>query len=105
MSVLPAAPAATHVTKDADASPEGWVSPTPALITEQEVLFSTAAAVPLPRTKSSHRLTDAIHVVAAAIRQIFVASTPNPRPARRNYPVRCDSYLEHSRMAREMYRL
>jgi hypothetical protein len=104
MSVLPAAPAANYVTEDADTRPEGQVSPAPVLITEQQVLLSTAAAVPLPRSKTTHRLTEVIHVVAVAIRQIFIAPTTDPRP-RRHYAMRSDSYLEHSRMAREMYRL
>ena len=104
MSVLPSTPAANHVTEDVDTRPEGQLSPTPVLITEQQVLFSSAAAIPLPRSKTAHRLTDAIHVVAVAIRQIFTAATTDPRPGRRHYAMRSDGYLEHSRIAREMYR-
>lgn len=51
---------------------------TPVLITEQQVLFATAAALPLQPT------------------------TGRPKP--RHYPPRHD-YLEDSRMAREMLRL
>ena len=80
------------------------LSPTPILITEQEVVFSTSAAVSLPRTKTTHRLTDATGV-AATLRRMFLASTARPRPARRHYPPRSGSYLERALMAREMHRL
>jgi hypothetical protein len=80
------------------------LSPMPILITEQEVVFSTSA-VSLPRTKTTRRLTDATGVVAATLRQMFLASTAHPRPARRHYPPRSGSYLEHALMAREMHRL
>jgi|SRR5215212_7865382 len=74
------------------------VSQAPILITEQEVAFSTAAAVPLPRTKSTRR-------VMAALRAIFVSSSRDARPSRRHYPSRRDPFLEHAAMAREMHRL
>jgi hypothetical protein len=79
-------------------------SRTPILVTEQEVVFSTSAAVSLPRTKTTRRLTDATRVVAATVRRMFLTSTARPRPARRHYPPR-SSYLEHALMAREMHRL
>jgi hypothetical protein len=63
------------------------VSRTPILITEREVAFATAAAVPVP----------------SAIRGMFATSTADSRPARRHYRPRTDIF-EHSRMAREMYR-
>ncbi|MGH3678090.1 MAG: hypothetical protein ACRDU5_20615 [Mycobacterium sp.] len=53
----------------------------PALITEQEVLFGTAAAVAVPSAKRNR-----------------------PRDVRRHYPKRY-SYLEDSLMSREMDRL
>jgi hypothetical protein len=72
------------------------VSQAPALVTEQEVMFSTAAAaVPLRPTTIARQLTDAIRVVGAALYR---------PPARRHYPERY-SYLDRARMAREMYRL
>jgi hypothetical protein len=82
------------------AVPEGTEPVTRAsvLITEQEVLFATAAAaVPL---QTGRRWTD---VVAGALRVMFTTRTAEPRP-RRHYPPRND-YLEWSRMAREMHRL
>jgi hypothetical protein len=73
---------------------------TAALITEEEVLFGTAAvAVPEPTT---HRVRNAVHAVADAVRA-FSASLEKP-PARRHYPKRY-TYLETSLMSREMGRL
>jgi hypothetical protein len=71
---------------------EDRVSQAPVLVTEQEVMFSTAAAaVPLRPTTITRRLTDAIRVVGSALYR---------PPARRHY-----SYLDRALMAREMYRL
>jgi hypothetical protein len=67
----------------------------PQLITPQQVMFSTAAAVSPRRASFSRRLIDAIRGVRAASQQT---------PARRHYPARHD-YLESSRMSREMDRL
>lgn len=115
MTVLPAAPAATFEgVKDADhqrpvaeAAPvtplaRGGVSPASVLITEQEVLFSSAAAEPLRPTKTSRPLTDAVRVVAAALARVF--ATSSERPVRQHYPAR-NSFLENSRMSREIHRL
>jgi hypothetical protein len=67
----------------------------PVLITPQEVVFSTAAATSSRPASISRRLLDAIRVVGAALHR---------PPARRHYAQRI-SYLEQSRMAREMDRL
>lgn len=72
----------------------------PVLITEQQVRFSTAAAVPLVPAETGRRWTDAVR---AAVRAMFTTSTTEARP-RRHYPPRND-FLESSRMAREMHRL
>src|ERR1700760_757837 len=71
--------------------------PSPVLVTEQQVMFGTAAAV---RPRSTHisltrRLSRALLVVAAAL---------TPPPLRPSYP-RSGSYLERGRMSREMERL
>jgi len=68
------------------------------VISEQQVAFSTAAAVPLPRTKP-HR------GVFAALRAMFLSSTKEARPEPRHYPPRRDEFLEEAAMAREMRRL
>lgn len=73
----------------------------PTLITEQEVLFSTAAAVLSPSTRW---WTRAAHAVAVATHRMFTASSHDSQPNRRVYPPRLD-FLEDSRMEREMHRL
>jgi hypothetical protein len=66
----------------------------PVLVTEQEVMLGTAAAVRPRSTPITRRMIDALGVVAAALRP------PPPRP---NYARA--SYLERARMSREMDRL
>lgn len=66
------------------------------LITEQAVVFSTAAAVSVPRTRPFERVIAALHA-------IFLRSPE--RPAQRRYPPRRDDFLEHAAMEREMHRL
>jgi hypothetical protein len=81
------------------------VSPrTPLLITEQQVLFGTAAALPVQPAKTSRRWTEAMRAIGANVRAAFGTSSDEARPARRHYPAR-NGYLEDSRMAREMLRL
>lgn len=74
------------------------VSQAPVVITEQEVAFGTAAAVPLPRTKPTRKLI-------AAVRAMFRRSSGDAPPAPRWYPPRRDAFLEEAAMAREMHRL
>ena len=71
------------------------MSHSPDFISQQEVVFSTAAALSSRPASNLRRLIDAIRVVGAALQ---------PRPTRRHHPQRI-SYLEHSRMTREMDRL
>jgi hypothetical protein len=73
---------------------------TQALITEQQVLFSTAA-VALPPAKT-RRWSDTVLAVTGALRAMFAAS--EKPPARRHYPKRY-GYLENALMSREMDRL
>jgi hypothetical protein len=95
------------------ASPEGVEPPadvaeassrTPVLITEQQVVFATAAAVPLQPAKTSRRWAEAAHAIGASLRAAFVTSSNEARPKRRHYPSR-NGFLEDSRMSREMRRL
>jgi hypothetical protein len=67
----------------------------PVLITEQEVMLGTAAAVSPPSTSITRRMMDALHVVGAAFRP------PPPRP----HYARRAAYIERACMAREMDRL
>jgi hypothetical protein len=72
---------------------------TPVLITEQEVVFSTAAATSLPPATAHRRWRGA--TLIAAIGHIPIR-LPEPRPI---YPGREGSYFEAARMSRQMGRL
>jgi hypothetical protein len=68
------------------------------LITEQSVVFSTAAATPLPRPTRRRG-------VMAVLRAIFLSSSQDNAPAPRHYPPRREAFLEQAAMARELHRL
>jgi hypothetical protein len=72
----------------------------PTLITEQQVMFSTAAAV-APAPGKTRRWTDAFASVAGAVQTFFADSR---EPAQRHQPKRY-AYLENALMGREMQRL
>ena len=74
---------------------------TQTLITEQQVLLSTAAAVALPPAKT-RRWSHVVHAVSGALHAIF--ATSEKPPARRHYPKR-HAWLDNALMAREMDRL
>ena len=65
----------------AEASPR-----TPVLITEQQVLFATAAALPLQPAKTSRRWTEAVRAIGASVRAAFVTSSDEARPKRTPLP-------------------
>ena len=67
----------------------------PVLVTEQEVMFGTAAAVRPRSIPITRRMTDVLRVVGAALRP------PPPRP----HYARRAAYLERAAMSREMDRL
>lgn len=67
------------------------------LITEQQVLFGTAAAVALPRVRPS-RWSVAAKAVSGAMSALS-------RPPAARYKARRFVYLENAQMSREMYRL
>jgi hypothetical protein len=71
---------------------------TAALITEQQVLFASAAAL-APAPAKHHHLA---HEFASAVRAVFVR--PEKPHARKHHPQRF-TYLESSAMSREMDRL
>jgi hypothetical protein len=79
------------------------VSPAPTLITEQQVAFATAAAVPV-WSPTVRWWAKAIHAVRAAASSTLRTSRADARRPRSNYPQR-SAYLENARMAREMERL
>ena len=74
------------------------VTQTPVLITEQQVVFSTSAAV-RTRPATTHRGWRAV------LRGIFVNTTADAEKPRRHNPSHRHSYLEHAAMEREMHRL
>jgi hypothetical protein len=78
-------------------SPAPTVPDTTVLITEQQVLFGTAAAV-APRRRRR------LGALGQAIGAIFERPAGAHRPPRPHYPVR-HTFLEHSAMTREMRRL
>jgi hypothetical protein len=71
-----------------------------ALITEQQVLFSTAAGVALPPART-RRFSDAVHAVASAVGSWVASAARPPKPV---YPKR-HVWLENALMSREMDRL
>jgi hypothetical protein len=73
---------------------------TDALITEQQVLLSTAAAVALPPAKT-RRFNDAVHAVVGSVRTWLVSAA---KPAKPVYPRR-HVWLDNALMSREMDRL
>jgi hypothetical protein len=97
MSQSPTISAATpDVVQDVEPTlVEDGMSHAPVFISQQQVVFSTAAARSARPTTISRRLIDAIRGVSAALHR---------PPAQRHYRPR-SSYLEQSRMAREMDRL
>ena len=78
--------------------PAGQSADTAALITEQQVLFASAAAL-APAPAKHHHLA---HEFASAVRAVFVR--PEKPHARKHHPQRF-TYLESSAMSREMDRL
>jgi len=100
MTITPEHSATVDRAIDTNLTLEG-ASPAPILITEQEVAFGTAAAVPFQPTTNPW-WTDAIRVVAMAICWIFRMT--GSLLARRRYPPRLD-FLEGSITSRELHRL
>ena len=74
------------------------VSQPTVVITEQEVVFSTAAAAALPRTKPTRG-------VIGALRAMFRHSVQDAQPTPRHYPPRRTAFLERAAMTQEMHRL
>ena len=92
--VLPGYTAAPEVGSAPSTVGATQYGPTPVLVTEQEVAFSTAAAISAPATVRSRRLGATL---TAAIGRIL--TLPEPRP---HYPRREPSYFEAARMSRQM---
>ena len=96
----PASAADAHdepTAKPRSAAPSVEATSTEVLITEQEVLFGTAAALPARREGISRRFV-------ALMRRMFAASAHASGPPRRDVPRRYE-FLERAVMGREMDRL
>jgi len=72
----------------------------PVLITEQQVLFNTAAAVALPPVKT-RGWSDSLHAVASSVSSWLASAAQPPKPV---YPKR-HIWLENATLSREMDRL
>ncbi|MBV8862625.1 MAG: hypothetical protein JO259_12310 [Mycobacterium sp.] len=94
-------PQAEMITEPFALPTDAVVRPAPTLITEQEVMLGTAAA---QRIGPTRWWTSATRLVAVGLRRVVPSPSAQPRPARRHVPPRA-SYLEHSRLEREMHRL
>jgi hypothetical protein len=86
-----------------DEARERLASPAPVLITEQEVVLSTAVALRAQPT-TRRRWFEPINVLLAARQRSLAPSTKEDRPVRRDYPKRY-AFLENACLAREMDRL
>ena len=97
MSQTPTTSAATPevISENEPTLAAGGTRRDPVLITEQQVMFSTAVAASARRASTFRRLSDAIRRFGSAVQL---------PPPRREYPQR-NSYFENARMAREMDRL
>jgi len=87
----------TEVIEDAGPVENLTASQAPVLITEQEVVFGTAAAIPALPAKTAPRWI-------AALRHVFAKNAERERRVARHYPHRY-TFLEASCMARAMDRL
>jgi hypothetical protein len=75
----------------------------PIIITEKEIVFSTAAAAP-GRPTTIRGWSEATAVVLAAMQRLLLTSRTDRRRPRQDHPKRYE-FLEHSCLAREMHRL
>ena len=71
----------------------------PVLITEQEVMFSTAAAVTVPSKKTAEQW-----IALLRPRRLFMHSRADERAAKHKHYPRHYAFLEQALMAREMER-
>jgi hypothetical protein len=95
-------PLGTPIAADTESMPTSPEAQDPAsapvVITEQQLLFSSSAAIALP----TPRRWNPVHTLGASVRAIFARS--DKPPARRHYPRR-PAFIEDAAMAREMRRL
>ena len=104
MSDLKAAPTDPHDVIEAPDHVVEAVRQPPVVITEQEVVFSTAAAAALPREKPATRVIARLHAMFLHSSE-FANSSEGAMTVPRHYPARLDAFLEDAAMVREMRRL
>ena len=97
--VIPGSTASPDVVSALPAAGSGQRTRTPVLVTKQEVVFGTAAALSVPPATTRRGWQSATPI--AAIRRIL-NPLPEPRP---HYPRREPNYFEAARMSRGMDRL
>ena len=99
--------ATTSPTSEPKFEPQATVPPAmsaaPVLITEKEVLFGSAVAVPV-RPITTRWWSKATGVVLAAMHRMSLTSSVDSQEPRRDYP-RHYEFLERACMGREMDRL
>jgi hypothetical protein len=86
--------------KGVEPAVDAAVSGVPVLITEQEVIFSTAAAVTVPSKKNARAWVGLLRP-----RRPFTSSTADERPAKNRHCPRRYDFFEQALMGREMDRL
>jgi hypothetical protein len=96
LHLLPGSTAKPDIGPSSPAVGSAQRSPTQVLITEQEVVLSTAAAISVPPATTRRRWLEA--TLGAAIGRILT-TVPEPRP---HYPQREPIFFEAARMSREM---
>ncbi|MCW2688570.1 MAG: hypothetical protein JWR37_3460 [Mycobacterium sp.] len=85
---------------------EASTATAPIVMTEREVVFSTAATSSHRRRQTTHWLTDSIRVAATSVRHMLASPRAgHNRPARKHYPPRTAGYYERGVIARELDRL
>jgi hypothetical protein len=92
---------APHFELEAKPAP-AVVAPAPTLITEKQVLFSTAAAVAV-RPTTIRRWPNAMAAVRSVVGGMWTTSTADSREPHPHYPKRYE-FLEQACMSREMSR-
>jgi hypothetical protein len=97
--VIPGSTASPDVGSARPAAKSPQRTRTPVLVTEQEVVFGTGAALSVPPATTRRGWQSA--TLIAAIRRTL-NPLPEPRP---HYPRREPNYFEAARMFREMRRL
>lgn len=96
---IPGSPAIADVAVAPPLDGFGKLTPATVLVTEQQVLFGTAAALVIPAAPTRRRVLTA--ALLGEIERVRIRLRRPPSP----YPHREAAFIEVARMAREMNRL